>query len=178
MVVTGSEDGVLYELDNERALDVYLRQIGADPSLAEDPVAFRKVAFAWPLGMSRRSGEDIRAVHDGNLEDGSLRCLADVPEGALVWLMESDTDALVSGGGESCTQAIAGLGGVAPIGLLVFDCGGRKIMLGDGIDREVEEIAKIADGTPFGGFYTYGEVARTRGSRGMHHLTLVTLAIA
>ncbi len=31
---------------------------------------------------------------------------------------------------------------------------------------------------PFGGFYTYGEIARTQGSRGMHHLTVVTLALA
>ena len=33
-------------------------------------------------------------------------------------------------------------------------------------------------GAPFGGFYTYGEIGRTHGSRGMHHLTVVTLALA
>jgi len=31
---------------------------------------------------------------------------------------------------------------------------------------------------PLAGFYTYGEFARTRGARGMHHLTVVTLALA
>ena len=31
---------------------------------------------------------------------------------------------------------------------------------------------------PFAGFYTTGEIARVRGASGMHHLTLVTLALA
>ena len=31
---------------------------------------------------------------------------------------------------------------------------------------------------PFAGFYTNGEFARVRGALGMHHFTLVTLALA
>jgi hypothetical protein len=179
MVVTRSEGGVLYELDHEPALDVFLRGMGADRSLAEDPAAFRAAAFSHPLGMSRRSGEDIRAVHAGNLTDGSVVCLADVPQGAVTWLMETDEDALIAGAADSCSQAVAGLGEASPIGILVFDCGGRKIMLGrDGLILESAVIAKVAAEVPFTGFYTYGEVARTHGSRGMHHLTVVSLAIA
>ena len=179
MVVTKSEGGVVFELDHEPALDVFLRRIGADRSLAEDAVAFRAAAFSRPLGMSRRSGEDIRAVHAGDVDTGSLSCLADVPQGALTWLMETDADSLVDGAGTSCAEAVAGLSGAEPIGMLLFDCGGRKIMLGrDGLDREGQAITEVAGETPFAGFYTYGEVARTRGSRGMHHLTVVSLALA
>ena len=34
------------------------------------------------------------------------------------------------------------------------------------------------DDAPFAGFYTTGEIARVRGASGLHHLTMVTLALA
>jgi hypothetical protein len=179
MVVTSSSGGRLFRLDDAPALDTYLGRIHADRTLVEDTKAFRATAFGKPLGMSRRASEDIRVVHDADTSDGSLLCLADVPGGALAWVMESDADALVAAGASSCAQAIEQLGGAAPIGVLVFDCGARKVMLGrDGVEREVSAMAEVVGDAPFGGFYTYGEVARTHGSRGMHHLTVVTLALA
>ena len=48
----------------------------------------------------------------------------------------------------------------------------------DGIQREGERLAKWAAGTPFAGFYTYGEIARTRGMTGVHNQTLVVLALS
>jgi hypothetical protein len=179
VVVSSSSGGRLYEFDGRPALDAYLGWIGADRSLLEDPKAFRARAFGSPLGMSRRTGEDIRVVHDGDPADGSLLCLADVPQGALAWLMEPDDEAMVEAGAVSCAQAIGNLGGADPVGLMVFDCGARKVMLdAPGIRRELDAVAGVAGDVPFGGFYTYGEIARTQGSRGMHHLTVVTLALA
>ena len=178
MVVTSSTGGRLFELDGRPALDAYLEWLGADRELLQDAKAFRSRAFGSPLGMSRRTGEDIRVVHDGDAADGSLLCLADVPQGALAWRMEPDDESLVQAGATSCARAIENLGGAAPVGLLVFDCGARKVMLGeDGVRREIAAMAEVAGGLPLGGFYTYGEVARTQGSRGMHHLTVVTLAL-
>ncbi len=37
---------------------------------------------------------------------------------------------------------------------------------------------QVGPDVPFAGFYTMGEIARVRGSIGMHALTLVTLAMA
>jgi hypothetical protein len=179
MIVTSSNGGRLFQLDDGPALDVYLGRIGADRSLLDDIKAFREAAFTRPLGLSRRTGEDIRVVHDGDIGDGSLLCLADVPQGGLAWLMGVDEEALIAAGGQSCAQAVEALDGAPAAGVLVFDCGARKIMLGaDGLRREVAAMAGAAGGAPLAGFYTYGEIARTRGARGMHHLTVVTLAFA
>ena len=179
MVVTSSSGGRLFQLDGRPALDVYLEWMGEDRELLGDIKAFRARAFNSPLGMSRRTGEDIRVVHDGDLDDGSLLCLADVPQGALTWVMEPDDEALIHAGAVSSAQAFENLGGADPVGLMVFDCGARKVMLGEtGVRREIDAIAKVGGQVPFGGFYTYGEIARTQGSRGMHHLTVVTLAMA
>ncbi len=178
-VVTSSSGGRVYQLDGRPALDAYLDWIGADRNLLDDPGAFRIRAFGSPLGMSRRTGEDIRVVHDGEVQDGSLLCLADVPQGALVWLMEPDDEALVEAAAASCAQAIENLDGAKPRGLLLFNCGVRKVMLGQADrQRELAAVARAGGDVPFGGFFTYGEIARTRGARGMHHLTVVTLALA
>ncbi len=65
MIMTRSDKGRLYELDGAPALDVFLERIGADRSILADPEEFQKAAFANPLGLSRRTGEDIRIAHAG-----------------------------------------------------------------------------------------------------------------
>ena len=179
MVVTSSTGGEVFLLDDEPALDVYLDRIGATRSLLDDKDKFSAVTIQNPLGLSRRNGQDLRVVHSGDPDRGSLLCLADVPQGALVWNMSANATDLVDAASRSCRMAVDGLGGVPPRGLLVFDCGARKLKFDpDELRAEQEAIAQVADGAPFAGFYTYGEIARTRGSRGMHHLTVVTLALA
>jgi hypothetical protein len=62
--------------------------------------------------------------------------------------------------------------------LIAFDCIARRGVLGDeGIGHEVSRVAEHASGAPVAGFYTYGEIARTRGVSGFHNQTLVVLAV-
>lgn len=186
MVVTSSAGGQVYLLDDEPAAEVYLRRIASGRTLQEakqlreqDPMAFVELLFNNPLGLSRRSGEDLRVVHDIDFEHGSIECLADVPQGALAWAMTTDPDALIEAAASSCDAAVDALDGLDPLGFLVFDCGARKARLGpDGARAEQEAFGKPAGGKPFGGFYTYGEIGRVRGARGMHQLTVVTLALS
>jgi hypothetical protein len=186
MLVTRSEGGTIFELDGEPAAPVYLSRIddgrgidGVRALAASDPQALRDLLFTRPLGLSRRTGEDLRVVHDIDFETGTLACLADVPQGALAWTMVTDVDSLIEAAADACRSAIQGLGGVDPLGLVVFDCGARKATLGpENVLAEQRAIAKLAGDRPFGGFYTYGEIGRMHGARGMHHLTVVTLALA
>ncbi|MFG1925490.1 FIST signal transduction protein [Cryptosporangium sp. NPDC048952] len=178
MAVTKSVGGRLYELDDRPALDVYAERLGLDADLANDPTAFTDAAAPYPLGLNRRGGEDIRVIHAADPGDRSLQCLADVPQGGLVWQMETDEDALVDAAGESCRQALAMLDGTPPVGLLAFDCAVRKLMLSPaGVERETAAMGVAAATVPYAGWYTNGEVARVRGSQGLHHLTMVTLAL-
>lgn len=179
MVVTSGREGKVFELDGEPALDVYLRRLGLDEAVAHDGDLFRDRAFLHPLGLSRRSGEDLRVIHGADPAERSLLSLADVPQGALAWLMESDHDAIVHGARESAGQALDGLGGEPPLGVLTFDCAARHMMLGaGGVQEEVDGIAKELGGVPYAGFYTNGEIARLKGALGLHHFTVVTLALA
>ena len=78
----------------------------------------------------------------------------------------------------ACRAALEPLDGEQPLGVLAFDCIARRGVLGEtGIVDEVERIGEICGGSPVAGFYTYGEIARTRGISGFHNQTLVVLAL-
>jgi hypothetical protein len=187
MLVTSSEGGIVRTMDDEPAAAVWASRLSRGPMTLDavrrlsedDPAAFQDLLFRNPLGLSRRAGEDLRVIHDIDFDTGTVECLADVPQGALAWVMSTDADALIAAAAAACGSALDALDGVEPLGFLVFDCCARKIELGpDGVRAEQRAIAELANGKPFGGFYTYGEIGRLHGARGMHHLTVVTMALA
>ena len=93
--------------------------------------------------------------------------------------MEGDHNSVLEATNVACEHATAALNGQPPLGLLAFDCIARKGILGDdGTMAEVGRIAEFAAGAPVAGFYTYGEIARTRGVNGFHNQTLVVVAFA
>ena len=93
--------------------------------------------------------------------------------------MEGDARSALEATDAAAGDALAALDGHAPLGMLVFDCVARRGVLGDaGIRVEIDRLAALAAGAPIAGFYTYGEIARTRGPHGFHNQTLVVLSIA
>lgn len=178
LLVTASEDNRVLELDDQPALDVYLEHLGAPPEAAHDPAAFTRFATTHPLGLQRRRGEQVRCVNEADFEARALVCAGQVPQGGLTWAMEGDESSVLEASASACRDALETLDGQPPLGLLAFDCIGRRGILGEhGIQREVARITDIAEGAPVAGFYTYGEIARTHGQSGLHNQTLVVLAI-
>jgi hypothetical protein len=178
MLVSSSAGTRVDQLDDQPALDVYLQRLNAPADAWEDHEAFTRFALTHPLGITRRSGAEVRFVADADFETRSLVCIAGIPQGGLAWIMEGDEDSVLEATDGACSEALAGLNGAPPLGLVAFDCIARRGVLGDeGIGREIDRIATFADGAPVAGFYTYGEIARTTGRQGFHNQTLVVLAL-
>ncbi|MBV8445161.1 MAG: FIST C-terminal domain-containing protein [Candidatus Dormibacteraeota bacterium] len=179
MLVTRSSSNRVYEIDDRPALDAYFERLQPPAEIRSDPAAFTRYAMTHPLGLSRRSGEEVRFIAEANFEDRSIGCIAEVPQGGLAWIMEGDDASVLDATDAACRQALDALDGRRPVGLLAFDCIARRGVLGDGgITNEVERIAGHAGGAPVAGFYTYGEIARVRGVSGFHNQTLVVLAFS
>jgi hypothetical protein len=179
MLVTGSEGSRVLTLDDHPALDVYLDRLDAPAAARTDPAAFTRFAMTHPLGLSRRSGEEVRFVAEADFENRSIGCIAEVPQGGLAWMMEGDGESVLRATDEACLDALAALDGNAPIGMMAFDCIARRGVLGEeGIRDEVRRIGAHSGGAPVAGFYTYGEIARTHGISGFHNQTLVVLALS
>jgi hypothetical protein len=180
MLVTRSRGNRVYSLDNEPALDIYLERLGIPPPRDGSQEELARIALTHPLGLSRRSGEEqVRFISGGDFAERSLSCIAEVPQGGLVWIMDGDADSVLGASDGACQDSLAALQGCPPIGMLAFDCIARRGVLGDaGIRSEIGRLAASAGGAPVAGFYTYGEIARTRGMSGFHNQTLVMLSIA
>jgi hypothetical protein len=179
MIVTHSAKGDVYTLDDHPARAEYLGRLGAPTEAYTDPAVFMDFARTRPIGIRRRGGLEIRDVgSDRFLSEGWLRSIGEVPEGGVIWLMEGDAESGLQAAGDACQQAVAGLGGRRPLGLLAFDCVSRRRLLGDErTQASVGQMLESSDGAPVAGFYTWGEYARVRGINGYYNQTLVMLAV-
>jgi hypothetical protein len=179
MIVTSSGNGRVYTLDDRPALDVYLDRLGAPPQAYTDARAFTDFALPRPLGVQRRSGVEARNLStEVDIEGRSIGGGSAIDHGGLTWAMTGDEDSILAATDAACQEALTGLRGEPPVGMLTFSCAALRAVLGDdGIRREGERLDKWADGTPFAGFYTYGEIARVRGIDGFHNQTLAILAL-
>jgi hypothetical protein len=180
MLVTSGANGRVHTLNDQPAMDVYLDRLGAPPEAYQDPQAFVDFALPRPLGVQRRSG--VRAHNlstEVDVEGRSIGGGSAIDQGNLTWIMEGDQDSILAAVDTACADAVAGLDGQPPIGLLTFSCAATRAVIGDeGIRQEGDRLERAAAGTPFAGFYTYGEIARVGGIDGFHNQTLVVLAIA
>src|SRR5439155_7983250 len=130
--------------------------------------------------VQRPSGVAARIIsHDVDLAGRSIGGGTEIVQGALLWATEGDAGSILDAVEVACQEAIDALGDAPPVGLLAFSCIGCRAVLGDeGIEQEAARIAGRAKGAPFAGFYTHGEIARTRGVEGFHNQTLVVLALS
>ncbi len=180
ILVTGTANGRVLTLNDRPAMDVYLERLGAPPQAYTDAAEFVAFALARPIGVQRRSGIGAHNIStEVDIEGRSIGGGNAIDQGAPVWVMEGDERSILDAAEAACREACAGLGGWPPIGLLTFSCAALRTILGDeGIHREVSRLERSTSGTPFAGFYTYGEIARVRGIDGFHNQTMVVLALA
>jgi hypothetical protein len=179
MLVTSSRSNRVYTLDDRPALDAYLKHLGLTEPARPDQEGLARLALTHPFGLFRSNGEDqVRFIGGGDFAERSLSCIAEVPQGALVWIMEGNARSVLGATDAACGDSLAALGGRPPLGMIAFDCIARRAVLGErGIRSEIGRLATMAAGAPVAGFYTYGEIARTRGVRGFHNQTLVLLSV-
>ncbi|MEE9417145.1 MAG: FIST N-terminal domain-containing protein [Acidimicrobiales bacterium] len=178
MIVTASEGTSVLSLDDRPATEAYLELVD-EGQVFSDSAEFARFAQTRPLGIHAQS-EQVRFVTGSDLKRQTLEFLVHIPEGQMVWVMKGDTDSVVSATTTAAERAISQLGPNPPLGVIGFDCVARRGVLGNaGIRSEVDALSSaLPSTTPIGGFYTYGEIARTGGALGLHHQTMVLLAFA
>ncbi|MBF0192123.1 MAG: FIST C-terminal domain-containing protein [Magnetococcales bacterium] len=155
--VTRSQGNVLFELDGEPALNVYRRYLG---EYAKDlPASGLLFPFEMLSGDQARLGL-IRTILGIDEEAGGLILAGDIDPDGFLRLMHASTDALVSGA-EAAAETTRRMVERCGAGLAVLvSCVGRKLVMGDHVDEEVEVVAEaLAAGTVTTGFYSYGEIS-------------------
>jgi hypothetical protein len=176
--ITRAEGNVLYELDGRPALELYKTYLG------ERAQGLPGAALLFPLSV-RREGDGqpavVRTILGLDETQQSLTFAGDLPAGGLARLMRASADQLIDSAGDAARQATAGLPAVDSVLLLSVSCVGRRLVLGERTDEEVEAVAETAPaGSAHLGLYSYGEIAPSAAGGGvaLHNQTMTVTVLA
>jgi hypothetical protein len=174
--VTRSENNVLYELDDKPALDLYKEYLG---DLAEGLPAS---GLRFPLALRADRNDEkqlVRTILAVDEETKSMTFAGDIPEGYLAQLMRANFDHLIDGAEDAALMTRNRGGDGSTTLAIAISCVGRRIVLGERTEEEVEATMDILPKNTYQvGFYSYGELSPyASGSCDLHNqtMTLTTL---
>ncbi|MBP9837811.1 MAG: FIST C-terminal domain-containing protein [Proteobacteria bacterium] len=155
-VVTRSEGNVLYELDGKSALEIYKSYLG------EQAKGLPATGLLFPLSIRTKDNDTaiVRTILAVDEATQSITFAGDIPEGCYARLMKANFDRLVDGA-IGAANVVAEPFDKNQIDLaLLVSCVGRKLVLGQRVEEEVEGVREIlGPNTVMTGFYSYGEIS-------------------
>ena len=153
--ITRAEGNVLYELDGRSALDLYKMYLGAHADQLPGS------ALLFPLMVTGGWGDQgvVRTVLSVDESEKSMTFAGDIPPGGTAQFMKTNVNDLVDGATGAAEASFRGLGGRRPELALLVSCVGRKLVMKQRIEEEIEAVREVfgANAT-VAGFYSYGEL--------------------
>jgi hypothetical protein len=179
--ITRSRGNVLYELDDEPALDLYERYLGED-----DVKGLPGTALLFPLRIRNPERPDhdiVRTILAVDHQARSMTFAGDVPEGWAAQLMRGNFDRLAAGAAKAARQA-AGDAAERRSGdqvAVLVSCIGRRLLMGQHTIDEVEAAStELGADVSRLGFYSYGEISphSASGMCELHNQTMTVTTIS
>ena len=174
--VTASKGNVLQSLDGKLALELYKAYLGPDSE------ALPSSALRFPLHVTPpgQTNPVVRTILSINEREGSMTFAGDIPVNASVQLMRASYEDLIAGAENAAQQALREASQEADL-VLCVSCVGRRIVLGQRTEEELEEVRATFGPKPvITGFYSYGELAPSgeAGKCQLHNQTMTVTSIA
>jgi hypothetical protein len=154
--ITRAEGNVLFELDGSSALGLYKTYLGAHT--ANLPAS----GLLFPLSLRGENGDQrvVRTILGIDEKAQSLTFAGDIPQGGYAQLMKANFDRLIDGAQGAATACYEVVGTQAPDLAILISCVGRKLVLNQRTEEEVESVREVlGESTVLSGFYSYGEIA-------------------
>ncbi|PWG06783.1 FIST signal transduction protein [Polaribacter aquimarinus] len=175
-IVTKSKGNVLYELDNLPALDLYKKYLG------EKSKDLPGAALLYPLSVksTKENHSIVRTILNINEEENSMILAGDIFENSKVQLMMTNVDNIVNAAESAAINATELRKNEAELAILV-SCIGRKLVLDQRVEEEVEEVMEVVGKSPtITGLYSYGEIAPFIGENNcqLHNQTMTITLIS
>jgi hypothetical protein len=167
--ITSAEGNVLYEIDGENALSKYKKYLGPDAEQLPASALLFPIAIVMP-GETRPVVRTILSIDETNR---TMTFAGDVPVGSKVRFMRANFDTLTMAAATAAAHTVSEH--TKPDFSLLVSCVGRKLILGQRTEEEVEAVCDtLGDGVPVAGFYSYGEISpfNEGGSCQLHNQTM------
>jgi hypothetical protein len=155
-LITRSRDNVLYELDGRSALALYKEYLGHHA--ASLPAS--GLLFPLSLRTSPNTTPVVRTILAVDEAEQSMTFAGDMPTGAYARLMKANFDRLIDGAAGAARVSCDAVCSSSPDLALLISCVGRKMVLQQRIEEEVEGVRDVmGERTVLAGFYSYGEIS-------------------
>jgi hypothetical protein len=155
-LITRSKNNVLYELNGMSALELYKKYLG------EHAKDLPSSGLLFPLCL-RTKTEDIgvvRTILAIDEKEKSMTFAGDVPEGSYTQFMKANFDRLIDGASGAAKTGYEAIGSRTPDLALLISCVGRKLVLKQRIEEEIESVRDVVGETSvIAGYYSYGEIS-------------------
>lgn len=154
--ITRSQGNVLYELDGKSALELYKKYLG------DRADGLPATGLLFPLSLRTPTGDRrlVRTILSIDEAEQSLTFAGEMPEGTTAQLMHASIDRLIDGAMAAAQTCVEAIGGTSPALAILISCVGRKLVLKQRIEEEVEGVREILGDRPvLTGFYSYGEIS-------------------
>ncbi|XCF05354.1 FIST N-terminal domain-containing protein [Tamlana crocina] len=174
--VTKSEANVLYELDNQPALDLYKKYLG------EKSKELPGAALLYPMNVKLVDEHQsiVRSILTIDEKENTMIMAGDIHENSKVQLMMTNVDNIANASERAAKQALESRKNEPQLAFLV-SCIGRKLVLDQRVEEEIEEVtAVVGANTTISGFYSYGEIAPFHGENNcqLHNQTMTVTLIS
>jgi hypothetical protein len=168
--VTKSEGGWIYTIDDQPALQMYLKYLGNKPISGENEYElFEDVGVHYPFQVKGIGDPVMRTPFKFNRHENAIMCDYDVPQGSkLRFSMPPDFD-IVETVLEKANELKNNTHSDAEA-LLIFSCAGRFSTMGPLTNLENDGLSEIWK-APMAGFFTYGEYGTNLNGRQEFHST-------
>lgn len=171
-VITKATKNILYEIDNQPALDLYKTYLG---DRAKD---LPSSALLFPMAIRENEQTQnyiVRTILSVDEAIKSMVFAGNMPEKWLAQLMTANFERLIEGAATAADNLkISDLTSEALV--IAISCIGRKLVLGERIEEEAEAVLEnLPLNIKLVGFYSYGEISPTGLSNCELHNQTMTL---
>ncbi len=176
-LITRSRGNILYELDGKSALALYKQYLG------EHAKGLPATGLLFPLSlrMNDASRPVVRTLLSVDEEEQSMTFAGNMPANAYARLMKANFERLIDGAVGAARSSAETIGPCSPELAILISCVGRKLILKQRIEEEVEGVRDIlGEGATYTGFYSYGEISpfAKGGTCELHNQTMTITALS
>lgn len=161
-VATKTRGNVIHQLNWDNALAVYRSAVEADGGVAITRETFFRATSAYPFGIRKEGQEFVVRDPVACGDDGSLICVGDVPENAVLWILKGSPQPLIEAAARAARDARPREGAKVHHCLLA-DCVSRVLFLAEDFVDELsaieEALGPLAERVPMIGVLTLGEIS-------------------
>lgn len=153
--VTKADRNILFEIDNKNALALYKTYLGK----FADELPGSALLFPLSVKFDDDHKPIVRTILSIDNEKQSITFAGDIPKGSKIRFMKANLDKLIDAASDAANFCLE-MDKAKPKLAILISCVGRKLIMPNRIDEEIEAISEIfGSGTMLSGFYSYGEIS-------------------